>query len=263
MRPKFQHWYLLLTLLADLFFLWVIYHYAMGGAETAFYLLAHFGLLPWLLLAMVLFFLLYRSDYRTDLPLFAAGLALGYWGEWWGTTRGVWTYWNGAAPPDYLPPLWGIGLLTVYRLSGFFWPVLERPLPRWLGWLIGASFPLLPLLAFTWSGPRLAAVEWQGRLDGHFFVGLAVGIGLVLWRFDLRRAFPLYICGMLLGGLYEYLGTSSREWTYITGEIPPIWIIPLWGLAAVAMDKLAFQVSKLLLSRFPSLTREETLPRLG
>ncbi|MBN2549773.1 MAG: hypothetical protein JXB15_11480 [Anaerolineales bacterium] len=249
MRPKLENASLLLTLLADLFFLWVIYHYALGGAETALYLLTHFGLLPWLLLAMVLFLLLYRSDYRTDLPLFLAGCALGYWGEWWGTTRGVWTYWNGAAPPDYLPPLWGIGLLTVYRLSSFLWPMLDRPLPRWFERLIAASFLLLPFLAFAWSSPRLAAVEWQGRLDGHFYAGLATGMGLVLWRFNLRRAFPLYGCGMLLGGLYEYLGTSSHEWTYITGEVPPFWIIPLWGLAAVAMHKLASQVSELLMKK--------------
>ena len=44
---------------------------------------------------------------------------------------------------------------------------------------------------------------------------------------------------MLLGGAYEWIGTSIREWTYITREAPPLWIIPLWGLACVAMVKLA------------------------
>ncbi|HEX7593625.1 MAG TPA: hypothetical protein VF429_05580, partial [Anaerolineae bacterium] len=48
-----------------------------------------------------------------------------------------------------------------------------------------------------------------------------------------------YICGMLLGGTYEWLGTRMGEWTYITREVPPLWIIPLWGLACVAMVKLS------------------------
>jgi hypothetical protein len=109
-------WTIVGTLLADLFFLWVIVRYAMGGWQLGLYLLTRNGIIPWLILAGVLFLLLYRSDYRTDLPIFVAAVALGYWGEWWGTTRGLWTYWNGQTPPSYLPPLWGIGLLTVYRL---------------------------------------------------------------------------------------------------------------------------------------------------
>jgi hypothetical protein len=59
-----------------LFFLWVLLHFGMGGFENAQLLLTQFGLLPWLILAGVAGLLLYRSDYRTDLPLFAAGLLL-------------------------------------------------------------------------------------------------------------------------------------------------------------------------------------------
>jgi len=82
-------------------------------------------------------------------------------------------------------------------------------------------------------------VDWSGRLDAHFFAGIAVGIALLLYRFDVDETFGLYVCGMLLGGAYEWIGTSIREWTYITREAPPLWIIPLWGLACVAMVKLA------------------------
>ncbi len=89
------------------------------------------------------------------------------------------------------------------------------------------------------SLPALSRVDWRGRLDVHFFLGLLVGAALVLHHFDLRRAFPLYVCGMLLGGLYEYLGTAFGEWTYLTGEQPPLWIVPLWGIACVAMNNLA------------------------
>jgi hypothetical protein len=232
----------LLTLLCDIFFLWVLLYYGLGGVQQAAWLLTRLGILPWLLLAGVIFLLLYRSDWRSDLPLFVAGWALGYWGEWWGTTRGVWTYWNGAQPPVYLPPLWGLGLVTVYRLSRFVEPALPQPLPRWLKGLMAGSFIVLPLAAFAWSAPALSAVNWSGRLDAHFGAGLLVGIGLVVYRFELRRAFPIYLCGLLLGGLYEALGTRFGEWSYITAEQPPLWIAPLWGLASLAMVNLAEMV---------------------
>jgi hypothetical protein len=224
----------------------------MGGLQGARLLLPLFGLVGWALLALVVFLLLYRSDYRTDLLLFAAGYALGYWGEWWGTTRGVWTYWNGAMPPDYLPPLWGLGLVTAYRLSGFWRGALERTLERpprrWVSRCLAASFIVLPVAGVLVSLPALTRVDWSGRLDFHFFAGLLVGAALVRYRFDLRRAFPLYVCGMLLGGLYEVLGTSFAEWSYITGEKPPLWIVPLWGIACVAMNNLAELLRYRLLS---------------
>jgi hypothetical protein len=228
-----------LTLLADLFFVWVLVHFGMGSLENGLALLVYFGPWSWLVLGLVVFLLLWRSNWRSDLPLFLAGWGLGYWGEWWGTTRGVWAYWNGAMPPDYLPPLWGLGLLTVYRLAGLLGPALDRPLLAWARRLMALSFVALPLLALLLQLPLLRAVDWRGRLDLHFLAGLLAGAALIAYRFDLRRAFALYLCGMLLGGLYETLGTQMGEWAYITGEQPPLWIVPLWGLAAVAMTSLA------------------------
>lgn len=238
-RPLAPRFHRLLNFLAGAAWCWVVWRYALGGWEGARYLLTAAGWLPWLLLALVLFLVLARSDYRQDIPLFLAGLALGYWGEWWGTTRGVWTYWNGAQPPDYLPPLWGLGLLTVYRLAGWLRPLFERPWSRPVTLLLALlPFLLVPLsLALSW--PRLAAVDWRGRLDLHFCLGLLVAALLLAWRFEARRLFPLFLCGALLGGLYETLGTTSHEWTYVTGEISPLWIVPLWGLASVAMVNLA------------------------
>lgn len=230
---------LILTILADVFFLWVLVHYAMGGLAGGWWLLTHNGWLPPLLLAGVLSLLFYRSDAATDLPLFAAGWLLGYWGEWWGTTRGVWTYWNSATPPDYLPPLWGIGVLTVYRLSRLLLDRLPDPLSPRARWVAASALILLPVLTLVRSLPLFLQVDWRGRLDGHFIAGLLAATLLIAWRFDLRQTFAVYLCGLLLGGLYEYLGTSSGEWQYITGEIPPLWIAPLWGLAAAAMLHLA------------------------
>ncbi len=249
------------------FFLGVIIRYALGGWEMGWYLLSTIGPPAWIALAVVLALVLYGSDPRIDLPLFVAGLALGYWGEWWGTTRGVWTYWNGETPPDYLPPLWGIGLLTVYHLHllmkatanglGRVLPTKQKSNPliqdcsihrryslRWsvgsaVHWTRAASLVALPALTLASSAPRLASVDWSTRLDLHFALGVIAGVVLVFYRLDVQEAFGIYVCGMLLGGTYEWLGTWIREWSYITGEVPPVWIIPLWGLACVAMVRLA------------------------
>jgi hypothetical protein len=229
----------LLTLLADLFLLWVLYHFGLGGWQSAVFLLTRLGPLLWLILAGVVFLVLYRSDYRYDVPLFLAGLGLGYWGEWWGTTRGVWTYWNGATPPLYLPPLWGIGVLTVARLASLAGGLHKKGLPAWAKAGMAASFFALPALAFARSWPLLAAVDWRGRLDGHFLAGLLVAAVLFLAGFDWRENFIIFLSGTLLDGAYEFLGTRWGEWRYITGEAPPLWIAPLWGFAAVAMVRLA------------------------
>ena len=239
-----------LTYLTDLFFLWILLHFGMGGWETARLLLTQFGVLPWVILSLVVFLVVYRSNYKIDLPLFGAGLLLGYWGEWWGTTRGVWTYWNGATPPDYLPPLWGIGRLTVYRLSLILRSLLNDRFFKRFRWILLVSFILIPALAITGSLPVLLSVDWSSRIDAHFAAGLAVAITLILYRFELARDFPIYLCGTLLGGLYEYLGTSMGEWAYITAEVPPLWIAPLWGLASVAMHKLALLIRQYSSSAF-------------
>lgn len=234
------------NLLVKGFFLWTLWHYGLGGYETAVMLLTLYQPLSWLLLGGVVCLLLYQSDYRTDVPLFIAGWLLGYWGEWWGTTRGVWWYWNGAAPPDYLPPLWGLGLLTVYRLSQLLLRWFPKELPRGLRWVMGSCFVLLPLILLGRSWSLLGALGWRGWLDGHFFAGLIVAAALIVHGFDLRRDFLIYLSGTLLGGLYEYLGTTLGEWTYISGENPPLWIAPLWGLASVAMVSLSFVIGNFL-----------------
>ncbi len=148
-------------------------------------------------------------------------------------------------PPTYLPPLWGIGLLTVFRLSGLITPLLRRA-PTWAEIGMRASLVALPVLGFALSWRRLTGVDWTGRLDVQLAAGVLAAGALLLVKLDLRRAFALYLCGMLLGGLYETLGTRFGEWRYITAETPPFWIVPLWGLACVAMTNLAQTLQKLL-----------------
>ena len=105
-----KSWTTVGTLLADLFFLWVIVEYGTGGWQLGLYLLTHSGIIPWLILPGVLL-LLYRSDYRTDLPIFTAAVALGYWGEW--------RYVTGEVPPLWIDPLLGLASVVMVKLGAF------------------------------------------------------------------------------------------------------------------------------------------------
>lgn len=40
-------------------------------------------------------------------------------------------------------------------------------------------------------------------------------------------------------------GRVRGEWRYVTREVPPLWIAPLWRLASVAVVKLGVIVRKL------------------
>lgn len=55
--------------------------------------------LTWLSLGAVLVTMLSGGDRRADVRLFAAGCAVGFPLELWGTTHGCWTYWSGGTPP--------------------------------------------------------------------------------------------------------------------------------------------------------------------
>ncbi len=234
------------TWLSNLFFLWVIYYFGLGGWNTVVLLLFRSGVLPWIILIVVCGLIFINSDYRIDLPVFASAVILGFWGEWWGTSRGFWTYWNNATPPIYLPPLWGIGVLTVLHFKELIFPWLERNIPEWV-WRVGSfSFICLPVLGFAYSERLLADVNWIYKLDWHFIAGCVLAGFLVIYRANWKETLLLYLCGTTIGGMYEYLGTSWGEWSYFTGEIPPWWIAPLWGYATVAMTKLPWLIISII-----------------
>ncbi|MBN1535972.1 MAG: hypothetical protein JW908_04520 [Anaerolineales bacterium] len=232
------------TLLSNLFFVWVILYFGMGGWDTALILLTNYGIIPWLILAIVCGLIFVKSNHRIDLPIFTAAVILGFWGEWWGTSRGFWTYWNNATPPLYLPPLWGIGVITVYHFKSLIFPWLEQHIPEsiWKG--ASLLFIILPVWGFAHSWSALTGSDWPSRLDWHFAAGCLVGVVLIFFPVNWKETLLLYVCGTLIGGAYEYLGTSWGEWVYFTHEIPPWWIAPLWGYATVAMTKLPRFISR-------------------
>jgi hypothetical protein len=54
-----------------------------------------------------------------------------------------------------------------------------------------------------------------------------------------RRDLVLLAVGFAGGGVIEWWGTTSQIWTYFTLERPPLWILPAWPIAAVAIDRMS------------------------
>jgi hypothetical protein len=62
---------------------------------------------------------------------------------------------------------------------------------------------------------------------------------LLCWGIEPRRDLVRAAVGFG-GGLYvETWGTVTSIWWYFTTERPPIWILPAWPVAAVAIDRLS------------------------
>jgi hypothetical protein len=51
----------------------------------------------------------------------------------------------------------------------------------------------------------------------------------------------------MVGGLViEAWGTQTNLWVYYTNERPPLWIIPAWPIASLAIDRITRALSRLL-----------------
>lgn len=62
---------------------------------------------------------------------------------------------------------------------------------------------------------------------------------VLCWNIDPKRDLPRMAVGLLGGLIIEAWGTHTMLWTYYTNERPPLWIIPAWPVAAIAIDRLA------------------------
>jgi hypothetical protein len=235
-----KHYETLATILFDLFLLWIIVRFAMGGWDRAVELLPHQGPMFWVELIVLVSLLLIKSNFKYDIPLYLAAILLAYWGEWWGTSRDVWSYFGTDGLPTYVVLTWGLCLLTVYHLYLIVRGIegeKERKLWTWIKASSLFVFPLIGLI-LTWKG--IMRIDWTQVVDVHFFGGIIVCGFLILKNFDLNETFWILVCGTLLGALYEYCGTATGNWSYATGEGMPLVIAPLWGLACVGMIKLGF-----------------------
>ena len=230
------------TVLSDLFLLWVILRFELGGWERGARYFSQ-GLTLWgFVIVCIVFFTLYKSDFRTDVPLFLSAFVLGYWLEWWGTTRGVWTYASKETPPVGVVFFWGICLVAVYHFHLVFRRRRQKGQEKVLTWpkmlVLGAVLGIA--VVFAWKG--FAQLDRTKHFDVHSIVAIIVGGLLILKGFDPIETLWIFLIGAGLGGLLESLATEAGTYRYVTGQGIPLFVAPFWGMTCVVMVKLAYLI---------------------
>jgi|YNPBryantNP2012_1023418.scaffolds.fasta_scaffold05692_4 hypothetical protein len=78
---------------------------------------------------------------------------------------------------------------------------------------------------------------WQ-QLDWLLLGIFAVMSLLIMGGADLKTDGLVILVGTFGGLVIESWGTQTQLWTYFTQERPPLWIIPAWPIASLAIDRL-------------------------
>ena len=120
-----------------------------------------------------------------------------------------------------------------------------------LGWtrssyvMMSGFLLLLFLLGYVWwplAEEYLSYIDWQGewwRTFDWLLVGIFLFMSLMIMsRADLRYDWKIVFVGMCGGLVIEGWGTQTSIWVYYTYERPPLWIIPAWPIASLAIDRM-------------------------
>jgi hypothetical protein len=135
-----------------------------------------------------------------------------------------------------------------------------RRLFHWLGWnrtsaaLMSGFLLLVILILYIWwplAEQYMATYDprypfWL-QFDWLLLAIFAVMSLLITARPDWRHDLPILLVGAAGGLVIETWGTTSGLWEYFTGERPPLWIIPAWPIASLAIDR----IDRILQSRVP------------
>jgi len=138
-------------------------------------------------------------------------------------------------------------------------PVLPPPGQRfgagWLGrrfgWtrssytIMSVFIAVLLLIVIVWwplvqqyaASYDLAYPFWQ-QFDWLLLGIFLVMSLLIMYGADLKTDSWIVLVGMAGGLVIESWGTQTRLWSYFTFERPPLWIIPAWSIASLAIDRL-------------------------
>lgn len=120
-------------------------------------------------------------------------------------------------------------LLTLFVIGYIWWPLAEEYL---------ALFnPQIP----WW-------VQFDWLLLGIFLVMTV----LLMCGADIKRDALIVLVGTVGGLVIEAWGTQTNLWHYYTNERPPLWIIPAWPIASLAIDRLYRASDTLLGVKIPN-----------
>jgi hypothetical protein len=127
-----------------------------------------------------------------------------------------------------------------------------RRLADLLGWtrssytLVGAFSALVLLIVVLWwplTVDYVSQVDWGGdwwRYIDWLLLGIFAAMSLlVMAGADLKADALTAFVGLAGGLVIESWGTQTRLWTYYTLERPPLWILPAWPVATLAIMRIA------------------------
>lgn len=119
---------------------------------------------------------------------------------------------------------------------------------RWTrssSYLMSAFVAVLFLIGYVWwplVEEYLAQIDpsvpvWR-QVD-MLLIGIFLAMSLlIIYAADLRRDWLAVAVGFVGGLVIESWGTQTLLWTYYTFERPPLWILPAWPIATLAIDRL-------------------------
>src|SRR5688572_24420635 len=111
--------------------------------------------------------------------------------------------------------------------------------------LLGGFLLSILLIMYIWwplAEEYLAYVDWNGAwwlyID-WLLIGIFAFISMtIMARANLRTDALIVFVGIFGGLAIESWGTQTNLWFYYTNERPPLWIIPAWPIASLAIDRL-------------------------
>jgi hypothetical protein len=105
--------------------------------------------------------------------------------------------------------------VTIFLIVYIWWPLAEEVLSY-----------------IDWNGPWWLYMDWL--LIGVFlFMSLTI-----ISRANLKTDGLIIFVGVFGGLAIESWGTQTNLWHYYTAERPPLWIIPAWPIASLAIDRI-------------------------
>ncbi len=122
---------------------------------------------------------------------------------------------------------------TSYFLLSAFLAVIALIITVW--WPLAKDY----FAQFNPAYPVWEQVDWL--LIGIF---LAMSI-LIMLGADLRIDAWIVLVATVGGLTIEAWGTQTLLWTYYTSERPPLWIIPAWPIATLAIDRITRLLNRL------------------
>lgn len=111
---------------------------------------------------------------------------------------------------------------------------------------MGAFTALVMLIVVLWwplAVDYVTQVDWGGdwwRYADWLLLGVFAAMSLlVMAGADLKSDTLTALVGLAGGLVIESWGTQTQLWTYYTLERPPLWILPAWPVATLAIGRFA------------------------